>query len=572
MPQKIFISYRREDTAATALGIGQYLERTFGHKNVFIDIDMRAGIKFPTVLGQRLAACRVMLVLIGPGWLNALDGRGGRRLDDPDDWVRLEISQALKRNIVVIPVLVDGTQLPARDALPDDIRGLLDHQAVSVTVPGFRNEMSGLVRDLRAISRPRQWKRYGSIALGVLLLLTAAGLGQALGFSATVERIRNLLFSQVSPSAMNNGVWSGAPGEWVYFTFDNYPAAYFYKSDSVKVFGDYAAYTARYPLYPSSANAVPQGAYSDDTTVFDCKKSASYLIEKVVYNKIGDVAYRYKWATLETFNLLPPTPNPPGSILALAAPIMCSEEIRRPLLLRDEITQNKLSHLAMAPAGDGEFFYGGKKQITGSNFDIEVLVLLRQFQDRKFQDDHPGREIIGLFQGGYRTVAQAVQLSCRDKKMRVPIYQIFNSQNVLLATHPAGEVSMSDVPPSAPFSVLFDNICGPRILQVHGTYEGMNHFTYKNGGEGDQQISLIVEQNNANVTVGYQTANRTQGKGAGTLTGNTVMISIKGLAPECPGSLEASLEFGSDAVNWSFKGEDCNGPMEGRGTAKKTKS
>ena len=84
------------------------------------------------------------LVLIGPEWLNAPDERGGRRLEYPDDWVRLEISQALKRNIVVIPVRVDRTQLPAREALPEDIRGLLDHQAVFVTVPGFRNEMLGL--------------------------------------------------------------------------------------------------------------------------------------------------------------------------------------------------------------------------------------------------------------------------------------------------------------------------------------------------------------------------------------------------------------------------------------------
>ena len=96
MPQKIFISYRREDSAANALGIGQYLENEFGRKNVFIDIDMRAGTKFPAVLEQRLAECKVMLVLIGPDWLNSLDEKGQRRLDNPDDWVRLEISARFK--------------------------------------------------------------------------------------------------------------------------------------------------------------------------------------------------------------------------------------------------------------------------------------------------------------------------------------------------------------------------------------------------------------------------------------------------------------------------------------------
>src|SRR4051794_35794943 len=95
MHLKIFISYRREDSAASALSIGQYLENEFGRKNVFIDLDMRAGAKFPTVLEQRLAECKVMLVLIGPEWLNASDQHGRRRLDQPDDWVRLEIAHAL---------------------------------------------------------------------------------------------------------------------------------------------------------------------------------------------------------------------------------------------------------------------------------------------------------------------------------------------------------------------------------------------------------------------------------------------------------------------------------------------
>ena len=65
---KIFISYRREESAPSALGIGQYLENEFGRRNVFIDVDMHAGARFPLVLEERLAACKVMLALIGPQW------------------------------------------------------------------------------------------------------------------------------------------------------------------------------------------------------------------------------------------------------------------------------------------------------------------------------------------------------------------------------------------------------------------------------------------------------------------------------------------------------------------------
>ena len=173
---KIFISYRREDSAANALGISQYLEHEFGRKNVFIDVDTRAGAKFPSVLEQRLAECKVMLVLIGPDWLSAQDDQGDRRLENPDDWVRLEIAHALKREITVIPVRVNGAELPKRMTLPEEIRGLLDHQAVSVTTTGFRNEMAGLARDIRSIPKPIRWRYViGASVTGLLLLLVAGG-------------------------------------------------------------------------------------------------------------------------------------------------------------------------------------------------------------------------------------------------------------------------------------------------------------------------------------------------------------------------------------------------------------
>ena len=259
MPQKIFISYRREDAGANALGISQYLEHEFGRKNVFIDIDMRAGTNFPAVLEQRLAECKVMLVLIGPEWLNARDEQGHRRLDIPDDWVRLEIARALKRNITVIPVRVNGATLPLRETLPEDIRGLLDHQAVSVTLAGFRNEMSGLVRDIRSIPSPKpSWLRYGAIAAGLLILLLGLGLFQ----TNAIERIRLLLYSHTSKTETQNLIWSSLPGEWVMYAFDTKPVAYYFKPSSIKVFGDQVAYTARWPVN-TDAPPAPQEQISD---------------------------------------------------------------------------------------------------------------------------------------------------------------------------------------------------------------------------------------------------------------------------------------------------------------------
>jgi hypothetical protein len=174
MSGKIFISYRRNDSAANALGIGQYLAQEFGRQNIFIDVDIGAGANFPAVLERRLAECKVLLAVIGPNWLDARDSTGNRRLDDPKDWVRLEIVRALERRITVIPVLIDGAELPSKSDLPEDLQGLLDHQSALVTTTRFRTEMGGLARDIRAIPNDRTWRR---LAVGsvVLLVLVSAG-------------------------------------------------------------------------------------------------------------------------------------------------------------------------------------------------------------------------------------------------------------------------------------------------------------------------------------------------------------------------------------------------------------
>ena len=170
--RSIFISYRRDDTAPYALGICQYLQKEFGSKNAFIDVDMGAGFNFPAVLERRLAKCKVLLALIGPGWADARNEEGRRRLDDPDDWVRVEIASALRREIAVIPVCVGGAELPKQATLPEDISRLLDYQAVNVSTASFRNDMSGLARDIRAIPNrlaPKQLALTAGLTAAVLV-------------------------------------------------------------------------------------------------------------------------------------------------------------------------------------------------------------------------------------------------------------------------------------------------------------------------------------------------------------------------------------------------------------------
>jgi tetratricopeptide (TPR) repeat protein len=152
MPAKIYICYRRDDSGDHVHGIAQYLEGEFGEGSVFVDVmGLHAGANFPEVLERTLSECKVMIVLIGPAWLDVIDDKGLRRLDDPDDWVRLEIRRALQRAIVVIPVNVGNANLPKRAALPEDIRPLLDRQAAVVTARNFRTDMAGLAADINSV-------------------------------------------------------------------------------------------------------------------------------------------------------------------------------------------------------------------------------------------------------------------------------------------------------------------------------------------------------------------------------------------------------------------------------------
>ena len=437
MPQKIFISYRREDSAANALGIGQYLEHEFGRKNVFLDIDMRAGTKFPIMLEQRLAECKVMIVLIGPNWLNSRDGQGQLRLDNPDDWVRLEIGHALKRNITVIPVRVNGVDLPPKTTLPEEIRGLLDHQAISVSTPSFRSDMAGLAKDIRSIPTPWPWRRFASIAGGLLLLLVAGlVLGHTLGFINVVERIRTALWSQTSGSAKQEVIWNSRPGEWVLFGYSNTWIGFFFQPSTVKTFPDTVLYTARFPT-PStnttapSKNPLPQPVYEDDKTLIHCKKPLSAVIERTVYNQSGETISHYKRGDPESFDLSTGgAPISPGSIIASAQSIMCDKQIWRTPLLKQQPSEMK--YLSSAPSNDGDIYYGPIKTVSNSDYQFELLSFLKYYQDHQFSEMLSGNNIIGL-QPTFRVLAQTLQINCQQRKMQAPRIEYYDAEVNLLS-------------------------------------------------------------------------------------------------------------------------------------------
>jgi TIR domain len=134
MAQRIFISYRRDDSRGYAGRLQGDLSRRYSDEHVFRDVEIPPGADFGEYITGLVDKCNVVLAIIGPGWLDARDREGERRIDKPDDWVRLEIERALARDgVEVIPVLVDGARLPPREELPESLLALRRRNAFEIS-------------------------------------------------------------------------------------------------------------------------------------------------------------------------------------------------------------------------------------------------------------------------------------------------------------------------------------------------------------------------------------------------------------------------------------------------------
>jgi hypothetical protein len=142
----VFISYRREDSAGWAGRIHDALEDHFGDHQVFMDVsDITPGEDFRDVVRRRLNAVDTVIVVIGPRWLAVEDAHGGRRIDDPRDVVRLEVTAALQSPATVIPVLVDGASMPGPDQLPSELSLLSFTNALEIDPARFAHDVQRLV-------------------------------------------------------------------------------------------------------------------------------------------------------------------------------------------------------------------------------------------------------------------------------------------------------------------------------------------------------------------------------------------------------------------------------------------
>jgi hypothetical protein len=197
---RIFLSYRRRGEASGFAGrLADRLVKHFGADQIFRDVeDIASGVDFVDAINEGVEACEALLVVIGPDWLTVQDASGRRRLDDPRDFVRLEVASALRRSVRVIPVLVCGAQIPAESELPADIAALSRRQTHELSDKRWDYDVDELVKTLESIGIPKASGARGDGAKGPGVKKTI-GIFAAAGVGAVVLAV--LLVSQMLDNA-----------------------------------------------------------------------------------------------------------------------------------------------------------------------------------------------------------------------------------------------------------------------------------------------------------------------------------------------------------------------------------
>ena len=200
--QRIFISYRREDSQWAAGRLSDSLEAYFGDDRVFRDIeDIAGGADFGDVIHETLGAADAVVVLIGANWLGASDARGNRRLDDAEDWVAREVAAALEKGLPVYPVLLEDTPMPRASELPEALWPLTRYNAVSISDRRWQGDVARLAK-IVALDIPSATER----TLRAINAAISTALFLAIAFTLSV-----LFWNLMDARPVLDG---DTPGEW----------------------------------------------------------------------------------------------------------------------------------------------------------------------------------------------------------------------------------------------------------------------------------------------------------------------------------------------------------------------
>src|SRR4051812_6307986 len=150
----IFINYRREDSDTWVDHIYEKLCSHFSKNHVFMDVDsIPPGVDFVDAITSAASKCGLMLVIMGRGWAKMADNQGRPRIQNDDDFVRLEIAAAIRLNIPILPVLGFGASMPSQNELPEEIRALARRNACTIVRATYADDLDALVRHVERLMR-----------------------------------------------------------------------------------------------------------------------------------------------------------------------------------------------------------------------------------------------------------------------------------------------------------------------------------------------------------------------------------------------------------------------------------
>lgn len=150
--QRVFISYRRQDSAAYAGRVYDAMVARFGERHVFMDLELAPGVDFVERITEAVSACQVLIEVMGPTWATVKNEEGQVRIADPEDFVRLELEIALKRpEVTVIPVLVSGAEMPDRRDLPPELGAISRRNALELSDRRWRYDVGQLIDALEEL-------------------------------------------------------------------------------------------------------------------------------------------------------------------------------------------------------------------------------------------------------------------------------------------------------------------------------------------------------------------------------------------------------------------------------------
>lgn len=179
---KVFVSYRREETAGHAGRLYDELVERLGQRNVFMDVDLAPGIDFVERITTAVGGCRALLVVMGPRWATGVDDDGRPRIADSGDFVRLEVETALRSpDVTVIPVLVAGAGMPAPEQLPEPLRALARRNAIELSDQRWRYDVGRLLDAVMGVLSPGRREPVADRRPGSLQVLEGAALAALTG-------------------------------------------------------------------------------------------------------------------------------------------------------------------------------------------------------------------------------------------------------------------------------------------------------------------------------------------------------------------------------------------------------